>query len=127
MVEKIFVASDPVDFMTQSSPSDWLTIMPVAHAPSTNALIAKIGSRPNAAENDSCRSCFVSMRSSQPRAQFVGVPVLPDDSSMVTPRVGRAPPQQRSSMRYCVTNVALSVTGTRSRLLALKSSRRPCR
>ena len=83
----------------QSSPMDWLTIMPVAQAPSTNALMAKIGSRPNSAENASCRSCFVSVRSSQPRTQLVGVPVLPEDSSTVTPLVGSAPPQQRSSMR----------------------------
>ena len=127
MVEKIFFASDPVDFMMQSSPSDWLTIMPVAQAPSTNALMAKIGSRPNSAENDSCRSCFVSIRSSQPRTQLVGVPVLPEDSSTVTPRVGSAPPQQRSSMRYRLTNDSLSVTGTRSHVLARKSSRRLCR
>src|SRR3954451_22314863 len=98
MVEKILVASDPVDFMMQSSPSDWLTIMPVAQAPSTKALIAKIGFRPKAAEKDRCRSSFVCIRSSQPRTQFVGAPVLPDDSSMVTPLDGRVPPRQRSSM-----------------------------
>src|SRR5687767_13211484 len=88
MVARILVASDPVDFMMQSWPSDWLTIMPVAQAPSTKALIAKIGSRPNAAENDRCRSSFVSIRSSQPRTQFVGAPVLPEDSSTVTPLKG---------------------------------------
>src|SRR3954468_6791870 len=126
MVEKILVASDPVDFMMQSSPSDWLTIMPVAQAPSTKALIAKTGSRPNAAENDRCRSSFVSIRSSQPRTQFVGEPVLPEDSSTVTPRDGREPPQQRSSTRYRLTNDSLSVTGTRSHALDRMSACRPC-
>ena len=110
--------------MTQSSPSDWLTIMPVAQAPSTNALMTKIGSRPNAAENASCRSCFVSVRSSQPRTQLVGAPVLPEDSSTVTPLVGSEPPQQRSSTRYRLTNDSLSVTGTRPHVLARKSFRR---
>ena len=80
MVEKILAASDPVDFMMQSSPSDWLTTMPVAQAPSTKALIAKSGCCPNAVKNDTCRSSFVSVRSSQPRTQLVGAPVLPEDS-----------------------------------------------
>src|SRR5918997_627040 len=118
MVERILVASDPVDFRMHSSPSDWLTIMPVAQAPRTKALIAKIGSRPNAAEYDRCRSSCVSILSSQPRTQFVGAPVLPEDSSMVTPRGGREPPQQRSSMRYRLTNVSWWVPGTRPHALA---------
>ena len=126
MVEKILVASDPVDFMMHSSPSDWLTTMPVAQAPSTKALIAKSGSRPNAVENARCRSSLVSVRSSQPRTQFVGAPVLPEDSSTVTPRDGREPPQQRSSMRYRLTNDSLSVTGTRSHALARMSARPFC-
>ena len=66
----------------------------------------------------------MAVRSSQPRTQLVGVPVLPEDSSTVTPRVGSEPPQQRSSMRYRLTNDSLSVTGTRSHELARRSSRR---
>ena len=108
MVEKI-VRVGSGDFMMQSSPIAWLTTMPVAQAPSTKALMAKIGSRPNAAPNASCRSFFVSIRSSQPRTQLVGVPVLPEDSSTVTPRVGSEPPQHRSSMRCRLTNDSLSV------------------
>src|SRR3712207_6555157 len=125
MVERILVASDPVDFRMHSSPSDWLTTMPGAQAPRTKALIAKIGSRPNAAEYDTCRSSLVSIRSSQPRTQFVGAPVLPEDSSTVTPLVGRTPPRQRSSTRYRLTNDSLSVTGTRSHALARMSPRPP--
>src|SRR5918993_1746891 len=117
MVEKILVASDPVDFMMQSSPSDWLTIIPVAQAPSTKALIAKIFSRPNAPAYDRCRSSFVSIRSPHPRTQFVGEPVLPEDSSTVTPLDGREPPLHRSSIRYRLTNDSLSVSGTRSHAL----------
>ena len=79
------------------STDDIETFIPVAHGPSAKALITKRPSWPNILWSPSCSSRRPSARSSEPRTQLLGSPLVPEDSSTTTPRKGIRPPRHRSS------------------------------
>ena len=87
--------------------------MPVAQAPSEKAL-STTGTSSTSAEpgaggtavlrrNVARSRTEVARRSAAPRAQLVGVPLLPEDSSSTSPRAGSRPPRHRRSTRTPVT------------------------
>ncbi len=89
------------------------TLMPVAQAPSENALSTTGASSTSPSDapagtavlrrNVARSSTEVARRSAGPRAQLVGVPLLPDDSSSTSPRAGSRPPRHSCSMRAPAT------------------------